>query len=69
MQMHQFLSFPPQFRALVIARETPYQNVKVDHFNRRLESSDGTLKLTFPRILKYYWKMGKPLPEILQIEI
>ncbi len=38
--------YPPQFRAIVIAKDTPYQNVKVDHFNRQLESSDGTLKLT-----------------------
>ncbi len=39
------LIYPPQFRALVMVRDTAYQNVKVDHFNRRLESSDGTLKL------------------------
>lgn len=39
------LIYPPQFRALVMAKDTHYQNVKVDHFNRRLESSDGTLKL------------------------
>ncbi|MEK5040320.1 hypothetical protein [Sporosarcina sp. FSL K6-3457] len=39
------LIYPPQFRALVMAKDTTYQSVKVDHFNRRLESSDGTLRL------------------------
>ncbi|MBY0223395.1 MULTISPECIES: hypothetical protein [Sporosarcina] len=39
------LIYPPQFRALVMSRDSPYQNVKVDYFNRRLESSDGTLRL------------------------
>jgi hypothetical protein len=40
------LIFPPQLRAIVMAQETTYQNVKVDFFNSQLESSDGTLKLT-----------------------
>ncbi|MDM5153171.1 hypothetical protein QUF88_04605 [Bacillus sp. DX1.1] len=39
------LIFPPQFRALVMAKDTPYQNVKVDYFNSQLESSDGNLRL------------------------
>ncbi|WJE53676.1 hypothetical protein QRE66_05245 [Bacillus cereus] len=39
------LIFPPQFQAIVIAKYTPYQNVKVDNFNEQLESSDGKLKL------------------------
>ncbi|MFJ7933979.1 hypothetical protein [Sporosarcina sp. NPDC096371] len=43
------LIYPPQLRALVMAKDTPYQNVKVDHFNRRLESSDGTLRLNISR--------------------
>ncbi len=40
------LIFPPQFRAIVMARNTPYQNVKVDHFNNQLVSSDNKLKLS-----------------------
>ncbi|WP_342514022.1 hypothetical protein MKY34_04475 [Sporosarcina sp. FSL K6-1522] len=40
------LIYPPQFRAIVIAKDTPYQNVKVDYFNRQLVSSDGMLQLT-----------------------
>lgn len=39
------LIYPPQYRAVVMAKDTPYQNVKVDLFNEELISSDGTLKL------------------------
>lgn len=39
------LIFPPQFRAIVMAKDTPYQNIKVSYFNSQLESSDGKLKL------------------------
>lgn len=39
------LIFPPQYRALVMAKDNPYQNVKVDHFNSQFVSSDGSLKL------------------------
>ena len=37
--------YPPQLQAIVMARVRRRQNVKVDHFNRYLISSDGTLKL------------------------
>lgn len=39
------LIFPPQYRALVMVRIVPDQNVKADYFNDRLVSSDGTLRL------------------------
>ncbi|HEY8890638.1 MAG TPA: hypothetical protein VIM70_10315 [Clostridium sp.] len=39
------LIFPPQFRAIVMARDSLYQNVKVDYFNDQLVSSDNNLKL------------------------
>lgn len=39
------LIYPPQYRALVMVKETPGQNVKVDFFNRQLISSDGMLNL------------------------
>jgi hypothetical protein len=39
------LIFPPQFRAIVMARDTPYQNVEVDYFNSQLVSSDNKLRL------------------------
>lgn len=48
------LIFPPQYTSLVMAKETPYENVKVDYFNNNLVSSDNTLKLNtapYTRIL------------------
>jgi len=39
------LIFPPQYRAIVMAKNTPTHNVTVDFFNRQLVSSDGNLKL------------------------
>ncbi|HWO95539.1 MAG TPA: hypothetical protein VNM45_04175 [Bacillus sp. (in: firmicutes)] len=40
------LIYPPQYPALIMVKDHPYQNVKVDYFNYQLESSDGRLKLT-----------------------
>ena len=40
------LIYPPQYRAIVMARVTQNQNIKVDFFNAQLISSDGTLRLT-----------------------
>lgn len=40
------LIYPPQYQALVMVKDNPHQNVKVDYFNSQLISSDGTLKLT-----------------------
>lgn len=37
--------YPPQYRVLVMVKETRSQNVKVDFFNSQLISSDGMLKL------------------------
>jgi hypothetical protein len=39
------LIYPPQYRALVMVKESPYHNVKVDYFNSQLESRDGQLRL------------------------
>lgn len=39
------LIYPPQYRAIVMAKNTPYYNVKVDYFNSQLVSGDGQLKL------------------------
>ncbi len=39
------LIYPPQYRALIMVKESPYQQVKVDFFNNQLVSSDGQLKL------------------------
>ena len=39
------LIFPPQYQAVVMAKATVGQNVKVDYFNSQLISSDGMLKI------------------------
>ena len=39
------LIYPPQYRALVMVKDQPYQNVKVDYFNNQFENSDGQLRL------------------------
>jgi hypothetical protein len=39
------LIYPPQYQALIIVKNNPYQNVKVDFFNSQLVSSDGQLRL------------------------
>lgn len=47
--------YPPQYRAIVMARLSQNQNVKVDFFNSQLISSDGALRL-----------MISPFTQILQ---
>jgi hypothetical protein len=37
--------YPPQYRALIMVKDSPYQNVKVDYFNSHLVSRDGQLKV------------------------
>lgn len=39
------LIYPPQYAAIVMAKYTRNQNVKVDYFNNQLISSHGNLKL------------------------
>lgn len=39
------LIYPPQYQAIVMARVTAGQSVKVDYFNNQLISSDGMLKI------------------------
>jgi hypothetical protein len=39
------LIFPPQYAAIVMAKEKSGQNVTVDFFEQRLLSSDGSLRL------------------------
>ncbi len=39
------LIYPPQYRALVMAKVSASETVTVDYFNRQLISSDGFLKL------------------------
>ncbi len=39
------LIYPPQYRAIVIAKSSAIQNVKVSYFNDQLISTDGQLQL------------------------
>src|SRR5574342_991830 len=39
------LIYPPQYRALVMVKDSPFQNVKVAYFDSQLLSSDGQLRL------------------------
>ena len=39
------LIYPPQYKALIIVKEVPYQNVKVDFFDANLVSSEHMLQL------------------------
>lgn len=39
------LIYPPQYPAIVIAKNEVYQNVTVDYFDNQLVSSNGSLKL------------------------
>ena len=39
------LIYPPQYPAIVMVKDTDYQNVTVDYFNNQLINSDGNLKL------------------------
>lgn len=53
------LIYPPQYRAIVMARLVPGQNVKTDYFSRQLVSSDGTLKLNIAPTTEIYLENGQ----------
>ena len=53
------LIYPPQYRALIMVKESPYQNVKVDFFNSQLISSDGQLKLNLSPYTSITLKNGQ----------
>ena len=50
------LIYPPQYNAIVMARRSLYQNVKVDYFNNQLVSSDNTLKLNIAQCTRIILK-------------
>ena len=54
------LIYPPQYRALVMVKENPYQNVKVDYFDRQLVSRDGQLKLNLSPYTQILLQNGQP---------
>jgi hypothetical protein len=54
------LIYPPQYQALVMVKDSPYQNVKVDYFNSQLESSDGRLRLNISPYTQIVLTNGQP---------
>jgi hypothetical protein len=55
--------FPPQFRAIVMARDSRYQNVKVDYFNSQLVSSDNSLRLNISPYTQIVLENGQAFTE------
>jgi hypothetical protein len=54
------LIYPPQYPALIMVKDSPYQNVKVDYFNSQLVSSDGRLQLNISPYTQILLKNGQP---------
>jgi hypothetical protein len=54
------LIYPPQYPALVMVKESPYQNVKVDYFDSQLVSSDGRLRLNISPYTQIILTNGQP---------
>lgn len=54
------LIYPPQYRALIVVKENPTQNVTVSYFNSQLESSDGQLKLNVSPFTQILRTNGQP---------
>ncbi|MCK1990088.1 hypothetical protein MPH48_18550 [Lysinibacillus fusiformis] len=52
--------YPPQYRALIVVKESNFQNVKVDFFNQQLVSSDGQLHLNLSPSTVMSLKNGQP---------
>lgn len=52
--------YPPQYRALIVVKESNFQNVKVDFFNQQLVSSDGQLQLNLSPSTVISLKNGQP---------
>jgi len=54
------LIYPPQYRALIMVKDSPFQNVKVDFFNQQFMSKDGQLKLNFSSYTQVLLTNGQP---------
>jgi hypothetical protein len=54
------LIYPPQFRAMIVVKETESKNVKVDFFNHQLVSSDGMLRLNIGEATKIVLPNNQP---------
>lgn len=52
--------YPPQYRALVVVKLIPTQNVKVDYFDSQLKSKDGQLQLNISPYTQIVLTNGQP---------
>ncbi|MED1916886.1 hypothetical protein P4V64_16335 [Bacillus thuringiensis] len=52
--------YPPQYRALVMVKNSSFQNVKVDYFNSQMVSSDGQLQLNISPYTQIVLTNGQP---------
>ncbi|MBI6862495.1 hypothetical protein [Lysinibacillus fusiformis] len=52
--------YPPQYRTLIVVKESNLQHVKVDFFNQQLVSSDGQLQLNLTPSSVISLKNGQP---------
>lgn len=53
------LIYPPQYRAVVMTKNSHQHHVKVDFFNNHYESSDGTLRLNIGAKTKIVLENGQ----------
>lgn len=60
------LIFPPQLRAVVMAKDTEGQNVKVDYFDKNLISSDNQLKLNIDASTQRLLENGQSFNGVLE---
>lgn len=54
------LIFPPQYQAVVIVKDDPYQQIKASYFNANLVSSDGMLQINPSSATKMELTNGQP---------
>lgn len=54
------LIYPPQYRALIVVKDDPYQTIKVDYFNNQLVSRDGQLQLNLSPYTQIFSRNGQP---------
>lgn len=54
------LIYPPQYRAIVMVKILPEQNVKVDYFDSQLKSKDGQLQLNISPYTQIVLANGQP---------
>lgn len=53
------LIYPPQYQAVVIAKDRTNRHIKVDYFNEQFESSDGKLRLNITPRTPLYLENGQ----------